>query len=73
MKEYKVVCIDDRDYTAACNETTFSGICGRIGQQYVMDHYAKLGWRFVQIMKDFTETRRYFYLYFERDAAETKE
>ena len=70
MKEYKVVCIDDRNATAACNETSFSGICGRIGQQYLLDFYAKQGWRFVQAMKDFTETRRYFYLYLERDQAE---
>lgn len=70
MKEYKVVCINDRDSTAACNETTFSGICGRIGQQYLLDFYSKKGWRLVQVIRDFTETRRYFYLYLERDAEE---
>ena len=73
MKEYKVVCIDDKEYTAACNETTFSGIYGRVGQQYILDFYSRKGWRFVQIIRDFVDLRRNYYLYFERDVEESKE
>ena len=70
MKQYKVVSIDYRNSTASCNEHSFSGIYGQRGQQYLLDYYAKQGWRFIQIMRDFHEINKHYYMYFERDVAE---
>ena len=71
MKEYTVVTINDNDYTAYSDTgNNFTGILGNRGHAYVLNWYARQGWRFVQAVRDYTESQRKWFLYFEREAQE---
>ena len=71
MKEYTVVTIDDNSYNAYSDTgNSFSGIMGNRGHAYILNWYARQGWHFVQAVRDYTESLRKWYLYFEREAQE---
>lgn len=68
MKKYKIVVVDCYAKNACCKEFSFKLSGNRASDlEFVLNHYAGLGWRFVQAVERNTASAP-VYLYLEKDA-----
>ena len=67
MKKYKVVVVDCYSKNASCKEFSFKLSGNRASDlEFVLNHYASLGWRMIQAVERNTSTAP-VYLYLEKE------